>query len=86
MSDIAGNLAGIRFTELVLTPSPGSLEIQQMIAQAQDESFLFPDISGMPPKLPKRKFEEKYGNVEDPRYKAMLADIHRRIDRLALYQ
>jgi len=86
VSDIAGNMAGIRFAEWVTDPHSGALIAQRLIADSRSESLLFPDISGMPPKLPRKQFEAKYGNVQDPRYQAMLADINARIDRLPIYQ
>ncbi len=86
VSDIAGNVAGIRFAELVTEYPSRALATQRLIVDSTDESVLFPDIDGMPPKLPRKQFEAKYGHVNDPRYQAMLADINARIDRLPIYQ
>jgi hypothetical protein len=86
VSDIAGNVAGIRFAELVLNPNSDTLSTQRMIADSIEEDVIFPDLSGMPPKLKREEFEKRYGDVEDPRYRAMLADIDARISRLSIYR
>lgn len=84
-SDLAADMAGIRFAQRLLAPGNEAWRAQRMLAEDADEQNYFPDIAGLPDELPKVEFEAVYGGVDDPRYQDMVRLLQRRIDRLPLY-
>ncbi len=82
-ADLAADRAGIRFAE-VATDSKRARKLQSLLQGQPDEALFFPTINGLPEGLNQVEFERIYGNVESPRYKAMVNEIDRRISETAM--
>ncbi|PZQ52504.1 MAG: hypothetical protein DI556_02305 [Rhodovulum sulfidophilum] len=81
--DMAADLAGARFAELVLgTPPEGRAAL---IARIDSEADVLPPLEGLPTGLPEAEFRARFGGVESPAYQAMIAEINARLDAMPLY-
>ncbi len=83
-SDIAGDHAGVRLAEKAAN-SKNARRIQAALARVKSEADFFPDITGLPDNMTQAEFERRYGDVENPRYLELLADIERRIALVPAY-
>ena len=83
-SDIAGDRAGVVMAEKA-SSNKDALRIQSVLAKVKTEDDFFPDISGLPDNMTQKEFEQRYGDVESPRYRELLADIEGRIARVPAY-
>jgi uncharacterized protein YfiM (DUF2279 family) len=80
--DMAANLAGARFADLLL--SAPVEEWPRIAASMDDEAVLMPSIEDLPTGLTEVAFRERFGDVESPRYRAVVADIEARVAVLPL--
>jgi uncharacterized protein YfiM (DUF2279 family) len=81
--DIAANLAGARFAEVLLaTPRAGWLAL---VAHMEREADLLPALDDLPRGLDETAFRDRFGDVESPAYAAMLRDIAERIEALPFF-
>jgi len=78
--DVALDRAGIAFAERLRTASLG--EARSLAARIEEEAAIAPAIDGLPSFMPASEFAARFGDVEDPRYHAMLAEIDARIAAL----
>lgn len=80
-NDIAADRAGTRFGLLAMqTPE----RLQQRLAAGVAELDLLPDVSDLPEYLSQAEFRRRYGAVDAPAYRQMMATIEARLDGLAL--
>lgn len=78
-NDIGADRAGTRFGE-VASESPGrARELAQALASGVEESDFMPDVSDLPEFLPESDFKRRYGGVDGPGYKNMMAKIEERV-------
>ncbi|MGY6412350.1 MAG: hypothetical protein ACXIUV_15165 [Alkalilacustris sp.] len=82
-TDIAGNQAGIRLVDLFMGQPPATWP--GLIARLTDEAAFFPDLADIPRAMSRTSFEARFGTIDSPAYRAMLARIDARIDRTALH-
>ncbi|GMG84183.1 hypothetical protein LNKW23_33970 [Paralimibaculum aggregatum] len=82
-TDIVANSSGIRFAATMMA-APRA-DWPALIARLDGEAAVIPGFAGIPPKLSRAEFETRFGDVESAAYRAMLAEIEARIDRLALH-
>ncbi len=82
-ADLAAGRAGIRFAE-VATDSKRARKLQSLLQGLPDEALFFPTIKDLPEGLSQAAFEQIYGNIESPLYKAMVNEIDRRISETAM--
>ena len=80
-NDIAADRAGARFG-LALMRAPEQL--QQRIAAGLSEQDVLPDLSDLPEYLTEAEFRQRYGAVDAPAYRQMMAAIETRLDQLPL--
>lgn len=84
-NDIAADRAGTRFG-LLAVQAPALLQ-QRVLRSGQpalrDEDLL-PPVDDLPEFLTMAQFRQRYGGVDAPAYREMLADIERRLDTLPL--
>ena len=80
-NDIAADRAGTRFG-LQAVRAPRAL--QQRLASGLRDDDLLPPVDDLPEFLTEPEFRRRYGGVDAPAYRAVMADIESRLDRLAL--
>ncbi len=81
--DLAADLAGARFAETFLaTPRAGWPALR---ARVTAESDVLPALADLPSGMSAAEFEARFGGVDSPEYKAMLAEIIRRVDALPFH-
>lgn len=82
--DLAADRVGIRFTEFATSPG-SALFIQKQASLLMNESYFFPDTSGLQEKISQHKFENELGGIEGEYYQKQLIEINRRISQKPLY-
>lgn len=82
-ADLAADAAGTRFGELA-SRAPDRLE--RAAAAGMDEADLIPPLAGLPEYLRQAEFRRRFGGTGDPRYRAVVKEIDRRLDNLPLYR
>lgn len=80
-NDIAADRAGTRFG-LLAQADPRRL--QQRLSAGLVDGDLLPPVDDLPEFMTAAQFQARYGGVDAPAYRAMMADIEARLDRLAL--
>lgn len=86
-NDIAADRAGTRFGVLaVSTDGTASARLQQLAARGPREADLIPDVRDLPEFMPEQEFLRRYGGIDAPAYRKMMADIEQRIGALPLYR
>ena len=80
-SDMAANRAGTRFGQVLLQDAP---RLQVEVARGVQDGDLLPPLADLPDFMPEAEFKHRFGGVESPAYKAMLADIDQSIATLPL--
>jgi hypothetical protein len=80
-NDMAANRAGTRFGERLLQDP---VLLQTRLAGGVSDEDLIPPVQDLPEFMPEPEFVRRFGGVGAPAYKALLADIDRRIAALPL--
>lgn len=81
--DLAADLSGAHFAEVALDPSSAA-RVQQIMRSLNDENIFMVPINGLQEGLSKAEFTEQYERVDSPQYLAVVNDIRRRIQDLAI--
>jgi len=81
--DLAADRAGTRFGEILIR-NPEQL-MAAMRTTFRDEQLL-PAVGDLPEYLHQPEFTSRFENPESPQFKAMTAEIERRLDTLPLYR
>ena len=84
-TDLAADMAGVRFAELATDPE-FAREFQTILAENGSEQLFFPPLEGLPEDLNKQDFVSVFGHVDSPSYKSAVGDIAQRINGLEVYQ
>lgn len=82
-TDIAANLAGIRLSDRVMALPPG--DWPDLAARIGAESDILPRLTGLPGRMTDAAFRARFGSIDSPAYRALLAEIAARIDALPLH-
>ncbi len=82
-TDITANNSGIRMADLFL--SRPRADWPALLERMQTEADILPDLQGIPDRMSRSRFEERFGEVDSPAYQAMMDEIEARIDRTALH-
>lgn len=80
-NDLAADRAGARFGLLAMREPT---QLQQRLAGGVREHELLPDLSDLPEYLSEAEFRRRYGAVDAPAYRRMMAAIEARLDGIAL--
>ena len=78
--DVAADRAGIAFAEQALGAGPRGLA--WMLSVMEAEGAAMPSIAGLPSFMSEAEFAAAYGDVEDPRYDALIEESDGRIAAL----
>jgi hypothetical protein len=81
--DMAANLSGARLASLLMAAPPADWAALGAAIAAEED--VLPPIDGLPAGLPAEVFQARYGDIDSPAYRALLAEIDARIDALPLY-
>jgi hypothetical protein len=85
-TDIAADRAGTRLGEVAVSSPQRARQIQHRIAAGVAESDLMPPARDLPEHMSAAEFERRFGGVDSPAYRRMMAEIEARIARLPLYR
>ncbi|GBL05176.1 hypothetical protein [Glaciecola sp. KUL10] len=81
--DLAADMAGAHFAAMAMEPNYAQ-RLQAVLANRANESLFFPSVEGLEEGMNKAQFKAKYGEVDSPRYKAVVADIEARLNSLPI--
>ena len=74
---IAAEFAGIEFARVV---GDNNIHVRRLTGETTLEPFL-PAMEGLREGLSTERFKDDFGNVADPRFQKVLADIHARVEK-----
>lgn len=81
-ADLAADRAGTRFGEAINRESP-TLAVRMATPLADQD--LIPALDGLPEYLRESEFRRRYGQIDSPAYRELLADIEQRIAALPIH-
>jgi hypothetical protein len=84
-NDIAADRAGTKFGEYA-AHSANARTLQKKLRAGISERDLMPATADLPESMQEAEFKRRFGGIDAPEYKKMLADIDRRIAALPLYR
>ncbi len=84
-NDIAADRAGTRFGETA-AQSGSARQLQERLRAGAAEKDLMPATADLPEFMPEGEFQRRFGGIDAPPYKKMMAEIEARIAALALYR
>jgi hypothetical protein len=84
-NDIAADRAGTRFGELAAENSSAA-KLQRQIAKGISEKEIMPATDDLPEFMTEAELQRRFGGVNGPEYRKMMAAIERRIAALPLYR
>lgn len=85
-TDIGADRAGVRFARLAVSGEAAARRVQERLAGMSGEDDFFPHFADLPEGMSEAAFRSRYGDVDSPAYKRMIAEIDRRIERNGLYR
>ncbi len=83
--DLLADRAGTQFSSIAIDSHSGAIKLQQSMSLINSESDFFPSIKGLAEGLSEKRFAKIYHHKDSASYQAMLKDIDRRINALAIY-
>lgn len=84
-ADIAADRAGARFGELATRSPDEARELQRRVATGLADTELLPAVGDLPENLDGTAFRARFGTPAGESYRALIAEIDRRIASLPLY-
>lgn len=78
-NDIAADRAGARLGELASASQARALELARAISKGVRESDFMPDAADLPEFMSQQEFDRRFGGVDGPGYRKMMAAIEARI-------
>ncbi len=84
-NDIAADRAGTRFGEYAVIGS-SVRQLQQKLSAGISEKDIMPATQDLPEFMPEDEFKRRFGGVDAPEYKKMMAEIERRVAALPFYR
>ncbi len=85
-ADLAADRAGTRFGELATASDESARTVQLLIARAQRETDIMPDVHDLPEGMSESEFKQRYGGIDSPAYRRVTQDIERRIAETRLFR
>ena len=84
-NDIAADRAGTRLGEYAANPALAQ-KVQRQLSAGVGEKDIMPKTADLPEFMPEKEFLRRFGGVDAPPYKKMMAEIERRVAALPLYR
>jgi hypothetical protein len=81
-NDIAADRAGSRFGTLAAASPASARKLQDRLGAQVRESDIMPATYDLPEFMPEPEFLRRFGGVDAPAYRQMMAEIERRVDAL----
>jgi hypothetical protein len=78
-NDIGADRAGTRFGEVASQSPERARQLAQAIAAGVAESDFMPDVADLPEFMSEAEFKRRYGGIDGPGYKDMMAKIEARV-------
>lgn len=85
-TDLAADMAGIRFAALAVTDPETAPQVQTLLADNDAEDFFLFDIRGLPEFLDEQQFRDSYGDTSSAAYQSVLNTIEAGLDATPLFQ
>ena len=85
-NDIAADRAGTRFGEWATQSAASARRLQKRLGTGVNEQDLMPPTEDLPEFMAEAEFKRRFGGIDAPPYKHMMAEIERRIAALTLYR
>ena len=85
-NDIAADRAGTRFGELAANDHASARVLQHRLAAQVREKDIMPPAEDLPENMQAAEFNRRFGGVDAPEYKKMIAEIERRVAALPFYR
>jgi hypothetical protein len=85
-NDIGADRAGTRFGEEASRSAERARRLARALASGVKESDFMPDVADLPEFLPEAEFVRRFGGLDGPGYKRMMARIEARVAALPLLQ
>jgi hypothetical protein len=61
-------------------------KLQRSLVGGMGDKDIMPRTDGLPESLSEAEFKRRFGGIDAPKYRQMIADIDRRITALPLYR
>ena len=84
-NDLAADRAGTRLGEYAANPALAQ-KLQRQVSAGVGEKDIMPKTEDLPQFMPEKEFLKRYGGVDAPEYKKMMADIDRLVAALPIYR
>ena len=84
-ADLAADRAGSHLGESSTRSSASAVKMQNKLAGVRDAKVFFPPMRGLPEFMKQAEFNRRFGDVGQPAYQKMVAQIETRIAALPLY-
>jgi hypothetical protein len=85
-TDIAADRAGTHFGEFASASAAQARRLQRSMAAGATEDQLMPATDDLPEHMAASEFTRRFGGIDSPAYRRLMADIEARIARLPLYR
>lgn len=85
-TDLAADRAGVMFAQRAVASQASAIRFQETLSGQPKESDIFPKVRDLPEGLSDAEFQRRYGDTNSSAYGKMVAEIDRRIGRIALYR
>ena len=85
-NDIAADRAGALFGEEAAKNAESAKRLQQRVAAGISELYIMPITEDLPEHMSQELLKYRYGGVDAPAYKKVIADIDQRVAKLPLYR
>jgi hypothetical protein len=76
-TDLAANRAGVRLGERAT--GDAAAQVRQYLAAVKTDAALLPDFRDLPEYMPQAEFDRRFGPVDGPRYRKVIARIDARL-------
>lgn len=85
-ADLAANQAGIAFGLLATQSTEQARYLQDFMIGDRVDTDMMPLVRDLPENMDRKTFQQRFGGVDKPAYKEMMAEIQRRVNACAIYQ
>ncbi|PCK01923.1 MAG: hypothetical protein COA42_22750 [Alteromonadaceae bacterium] len=85
-ADIAADRAGLKFAELAINSNEQARALQEYCLTGLRERDFFPSTKGLPTRLNRQQFVERYKDTYSPQYRSVIQGIDNRINASTIHQ
>jgi hypothetical protein len=85
-SDLAADRAGAAFGAAATVSADSAQRLQARLARGFVDADIMPSVAGLPPDLSDREFTRRYRGENESAFRAVLAEIDRRIAALPIFE